>query len=95
MHMKHNLFPHSWRVQIIPLPSWQKISLKKTKQKGANSRILRGISEEQSFWSGIDKESKFLQFLYAAKILFSCLYTGIKLQINTLAPTALFLLGVI
>lgn len=95
MHMKHNLFPHSWRVQIIPLPSWQKISLKKNKQKGANSRILRGISEEQSFWSGIDKESKFLQFLYAAKILFSCFYTGIKLQINTLAPTALFLLGVI
>lgn len=32
-NMKHNLFPHSWRVQIIPLPSWQKISLKKTNKR--------------------------------------------------------------
>lgn len=57
MHIKHNLFPHSRRVEIIVLlPNWhrasEKAKQKKTnKQKGSTSRILTGISEEQSFWS--------------------------------------------
>lgn len=39
--MKHNLFPHSWRVQIIPLPSWQKISLKKTNKREPIAEYLK------------------------------------------------------